>query len=306
MLAMLTVAMVATLASAALWRQWRNIEIQGIERQRSQSIWVLEGALDWARLILREDARTGGADHLAEPWAVVLRDSRLSTFLAVDGNNAELAQEAFLSGQITDSQARMNVANLIVDGKVAEPDVEAFTRLFELLGLDEAELTQVVEQLRRSVVGNTNAADTGEVPLRPRRLEQLHWLGLSAPSARLLAPHIVVLPTRTPLNLNTASAEVLAASLPGFDLAQARTLISAREKAPFRSLADVQKLLDATLPALDANRFGIGSRYFEVRGQLRLDGLVFEERSLLRRNGLDVVTLWRDHGAPPPVGPVLR
>ena len=303
---MLTVAMVATLASAALWRQWRNIEIQGIERQRSQSVWVLEGALDWARLILREDARTGGADHLAEPWAVVLRDSRLSTFLAVDGNNAESAQEAFLSGQITDSQARMNVSNLIVDGKVAEPDVEAFTRLFELLGLDPSELTQIVEQLRRAVVGNTNAADTGEVPLRPRRQEQLHWLGLSAPSARLLAPYIVVLPTRTPLNLNTASAEVLAASLPGFDLAQARTLISAREKAPFRSLADVQKLLDATVPALDANRFSIGSRYFEVRGQLRLDGLVFEERSLLLRNGLDVVTLWRDHGAPAPVAPTLR
>ena len=32
LLAMLTVALVATLASAALWQQWRAIEVEGAER----------------------------------------------------------------------------------------------------------------------------------------------------------------------------------------------------------------------------------------------------------------------------------
>jgi general secretion pathway protein K len=79
---MLTVALVATFAAAALWQQWRSVEVEIAERSRVQSAWVLTGALDWARLILREDARSGGADHLAEPWAVPLQESRLSTFLA--------------------------------------------------------------------------------------------------------------------------------------------------------------------------------------------------------------------------------
>jgi len=78
--AMLTVVLVATLAASALWQQWRGVEIEAAQRSRVQAAWVLTGALDWARLILREDARKGGADHLAEPWAVPLEQARLSTF----------------------------------------------------------------------------------------------------------------------------------------------------------------------------------------------------------------------------------
>ena len=80
--AMLLVTLVASLSAAALWWQWRGIEVETAERARVQSAWILQGALDWARLILREDARTGGTDHLAEPWAIPLQEARLSTFLA--------------------------------------------------------------------------------------------------------------------------------------------------------------------------------------------------------------------------------
>jgi len=80
--AMLTVALVATLASAMLWQQWRQTEVEAAQRARVQSQWVLTGALDWARLILREDARQGGSDNLTEPWAVPLAPARLSTFLS--------------------------------------------------------------------------------------------------------------------------------------------------------------------------------------------------------------------------------
>ena len=79
--AMLTVTLVATMAAAAMWQQWRSVEVEAAERSRVQSAWILSGALDWARLILREDARSGGADHLAEPWAVPLQEARLSTCL---------------------------------------------------------------------------------------------------------------------------------------------------------------------------------------------------------------------------------
>ena len=149
--AMLTVVLVATLASATLWQQWRGVEVEAAERSRTQSAWVLTGALDWARLILREDARKGGADHLGEPWAVPLAQARLSTFLAADRSDAQAAddtQEAFLSGQITDLQSRLNVFNLVKEGKIHEPSRLAFARLFELLDLPAAELTAMADQLR--------------------------------------------------------------------------------------------------------------------------------------------------------------
>ena len=115
--AMLTVTLVATLAAAALWQQWRAVEVESAERARVQSAWVLVGALDWARLILREDGRAGGPDHLAEPWAVPLEEARLSSFLAAEKNIASDALEglpdAFLSGRIVDAQSRLNVLNLV-------------------------------------------------------------------------------------------------------------------------------------------------------------------------------------------------
>ena len=108
--AMLTVTLVASLAAAALWQQWRSIEVESAERARQQSLWVLTGALDWARLILREDARSGGADHLAEPWAIPLAEARMSTFLSADQStsvdNDNTMLQAFLSGGISDLQAR--------------------------------------------------------------------------------------------------------------------------------------------------------------------------------------------------------
>ncbi|HEY5579994.1 MAG TPA: type II secretion system minor pseudopilin GspK, partial [Rhodoferax sp.] len=151
--AMLTVVLVASLASATLWQQWRGVEVEAAERSRMQSAWILSGALDWARLILREDGRKGGADHLAEPWAVPLEPARLSSFLAADRSDtpaADASQEAFLSGQITDLQSRLNVTNLVQGGAIDAPSELAFTRLFELLDLPETELILMLDKLRRA------------------------------------------------------------------------------------------------------------------------------------------------------------
>src|SRR5450830_730225 len=153
LLAMLTVVLVATMASAMLWQQWRAVEVESAQRTRVQSQWILTGALDWARLILREDARDGGSDNLTEPWAVPLAPARLSTFLAAQqgqslvGEDTDPSQEAFLSGEIEDLQSRLNVSNLIDNNKVHEASLAAWTRLFKQLNLPQAELDLLVQQL---------------------------------------------------------------------------------------------------------------------------------------------------------------
>ena len=80
--AMLTVALVTFLAAGALWQQWRTFEVESAERQRQQAAWLLNGAMDWARLVLREDGKSSPSDHLGEPWALPLREARLSSFLS--------------------------------------------------------------------------------------------------------------------------------------------------------------------------------------------------------------------------------
>ena len=301
--AMLTVTLVASLASGALWQQWRSVEIEAAERSRVQSLWLLTGALDWARLILREDNRSpGGVDSLSEPWAVPLEEARLSTFLAADKKSQPdddaVASQTFLSGQITDLQARLNVTNLVDnDGKVSEPWLKAFAKLFQMLSLPPAELLALTENLRMALDPSLDNAGAQQAPLMPQRVDQLVWLGLSERSLGVLRPHITLLPERTPVNLNTASASVLSASVPSLDLAQAQRLVNIRQASHFKTLADAAAQMGQMTVPLSNTQHAISSRFFEVRGRLRMDQAVVEEHSVVQRDGLDVKTLWRDRGS---------
>ncbi|WP_342131959.1 type II secretion system minor pseudopilin GspK [Hydrogenophaga sp. OTU3427] len=310
LMAMLTVALVATLSTAALWHQWRALAVERAERARVQASWVLGGALDWARLILREDQnanRNEPADHLGEPWALPLAEARLSSFLAADRNqNADNTLEAFLSGEITDQQGRLNLYNLVQtsDGKAipSAADVTAFERLFQQLGLSPGELALCLMRLQAALDQTPAGRQRPGAPLLPSRWSQLGWLGLSAPTLRALAPHATWLPQRTALNLNTASAEALFAALPGTDMALARQLVVQRATAHFPTVADVKRRFPQLEEALAASdRFQTTSRFFEVRGRLRLDDTVVEEVSLVDRGGSggqDIQTLWRERRRP--------
>ena len=293
--AMLTVTLVATFAATALWQQWRSVAVEAAERTRIQSAWILIGALDWSRLILIEDSRAGGADHLAEPWAVPLEEARLSTFLAADRNVTQIddaggGEEAFLSGQIIDLQSRLNLANLVSGDTVNEAALAQFERLFAQLGLPPAELTALVQALRQAQAPGSENTDA---PLMPQSPSQLAWLGLAPRTLALLAPHITLLPERKPVNLNTAGAEVLMATLRGLDRAGADRIMAVRQMQPFRSVDDVKKLLGEQIE-VSGSEHGVASSYFEVHGRLRMGPTVVQERSLVRRMGLEATTVWRE------------
>jgi general secretion pathway protein K len=351
--AMLTVTLVATFAAAALWQQWRATEVEGAERARVQSGWVLVGALDWSRLILREDARASasshGADHLGEPWAIPLAEAKLSSFLAADKNISSDALEglpdAFLSGRIIDAQSKLNVMNLVQGGKPVESAVAAFTKLFQLLNLPASEVSVLVSNLQQALppaaaasasstgTGSTAATTTGTTattsttstgstsststssatgtttgttagsdtpgtgPLLPQHTYQLVWLGLSSSTAAALEPYVTVLPATTKLNLNTASAEAIYASVPKLDMAGAKRLVEHRARSYFKSLADANLLVPENSVQFNDAQHSIATSYFEVQARLRLDNAWVEERTLLQRDNLDVRIVWRERGA---------
>lgn len=300
--AMLTVALVATFAAGALWQQWKSIEVEGAERQRTQARWLLTGALDWARVILREDARAGGntnspaTDHLAEPWAVPLQEARLSTFLAAlpDGTGSpvdddKLAQQVLLSGQVSDVQGRLNVMSLLQGELLNAQVVIAFDRLFAVLGVPPAQLNLLTQGLIAAQRQSSNA------PLMPQRVAQLSWFGLTPQTLQLLGPHITLLREPTPVNLNTASVEVLYASVPNLSLSDAQRLVQLRERQHWSSVDAFQKALGRTV-TLDKSH-SVDTHYFEVMGRLRMPQTVLQERSLVKRDGADLTVVWRESGS---------
>lgn len=329
--AMLIVTLVVTLTSAMVWQQWRAVQVEVAERARTQSAWILMGARDWARLILGEAQRSNkGVDHLGQPWAVPLAESRLSTFLAADKESSsgdDDGPDAFLSGSISDAQARFNVTNLVGVGQPDAGELAALTRLCETLGLGATTASRIATGMQSATTsqaatagsgtsvpaagaGTTTAAaatagtstggagtaspdaggstpagaatvaPTGPVPLLPRSVEQLAWLGIDAQTLGVLAPYLTVLPVATGTNVNTASREILAAEF-GIDLGSAERLVQVRQRTPFQSRADFVAQLPAP-PAANKN-IAVGSGFFEVRGRLRLGDRLLEERSLLQR-----------------------
>ena len=298
LVAMLTVALVAMLACAGLWQQWRSVSVETAERQSQQAHWLLVGAQDWARVVLREDGRNAGADHLGEPWAIPLRDARLSDFLAASPagvvENADgLMDQVVLSGRITDMQSRLNLRNLVVNGEFVDNEWQAWVRLYQLLGLPQAEL----QAWSNAYKASQTLKFEDDAPLAPQRLEQLSWLGMSRESMVKLAPHISLLPVATPVNINTASPQVLAAVVPGLGVAAAQQWTSIRDTQAWNSLEEAQKKLGASAAGLNPKLHSINSGFFEVIGQLRLDSVALIEKSLVRRTGMDSHTVWQERRA---------
>ena len=288
LIAMALMTLVATLASGMIWQQYRAIQVEAAERSRTQSAWILNGALDWARLILREDARTGGPTALSEPWATPLAEARLSTFLALDkDNNSDTGPDAFLSGAIADLQSRYNLRNLVDKGKILEAELASLQRLCEQAGAP----TDTAQRIAAGMLaGDTAAADA---PLAPQRVDHLRWLGIEPAVIERLRPWVDILPVRTTVNINTAERDVIVAVSPGLDTGAAEALVQARQRKAFKTVPDAAAVLSRP-QLLDPQRVGTQSNYFEVRGKLRLDDRTLEERSVVERRGLDVNPILRE------------
>ncbi len=291
--AMIIVTLVATLAAAMVWQQWRAVQVEAAERARAQAAWILSGALDFGRMILREDARGGKPTALTEPWATPLAESRLSTFLAVDKSNVDDSLEAFLSGDIADAQGRFNLTNLVDQGKVNTTELAVLVRLCQSVSVDSSVATLIASRL----VDATGTSATA--PLKPDRVAQLTWFGIDEATVRALAPYVVLLPTATPINVNTASTEVLAAAVDGLDNATAQHIAQVRQRTPFKTIAEFNAQLPTPPnPAASAAAIDIRSNYFEVRARLRLADRVLVERSLVQRQpGLKTAVIDRERVA---------
>jgi general secretion pathway protein K len=309
LMAMVIVTLVSTLAASMVWQQWRATQVESAERIRTQSSWVLSGALDWARLILREDAKNGGADHLGEPWAIPLAEARLSTFLATDSNNnsadSEDAPEAFLSGKVEDAHAKYNLRRLLADtGDVDPAEVAVFKRLLASLSMPPSLADGIASALRKSVLAVASLSDSdalaklggekgrAQAPIVPHSYDQILWLGLDAGTLERLRPYVTLLPQRdTQVNINTAPKEVIAAVVDNLDLARAARLVQARQRNPAKDSVSnfVTQQIGEGVPQWVLTRLSLDSKFFEVKGRLRFEDNIIEQRHLVERTANDVV-----------------
>lgn len=300
-LALLTVSFAAMLAAAALADFGHGLDMLGGRHDQAQAWQLGRAAVDWSRNILADDARRTPTDHLGEIWTTEIPVTAIGNDTA-DGS---------VGGSIRDLSGRFNLNDLAPRGRVDTQAITRFARLLGLVGMSGASANAAAQALAAHLQGGAAAeagrggraaaasdggagveadAGGGRALVEAR---ELVVLGLVPPATfAALEPHVVAAPAGAPININTASAEVLAAVLDGLSLDAARNLVAARERAWFRNLGDLQGRLPegAGLPA--GRALDVRSRYFLVTVTAAYGDAVLNLQAMLDRESNWPAILW--------------
>lgn len=289
--ALLLTALAITIVASLFWQQ--QIQVRAVENQRLQlqKLWILRGALDWAKLILREDIKYSATDNLTEPWAVPLADTSLDQYVQKN-QDREIARQAILSGAIQDAQSRLNLTGLATAGKINEKEIYIFERLLNSL--------QIETTLARQAANHMAASQQNE----SGGVSSLRYLGFQYPNDLLtiagfspeilnkLESQVIFLPRDTAINANTASEFVLSAALAPLSLSDARALIVKRTQSPFKNLNDLAAQLSGTQTSFDANKISLDTNFFLVHGQITLQQNGLQIIALVERNTRNTEVIW--------------
>ncbi|TCG07658.1 general secretion pathway protein GspK [Paraburkholderia steynii] len=108
-----------------------------------------------------------------------------------------------------------------------------------------------------------------------------------------LRPFVTVLPTTTPVNMNTAPAEVVAAVVPGMNLSNAQAFVARRETVFFHNVGDVQLALRGAgvqQIVFDPNQLDVNTSYFLIHGRVEHERAEVDRTTLVYRDALTHTT----------------
>ncbi|NVI09574.1 type II secretion system minor pseudopilin GspK [Paraburkholderia youngii] len=284
-------------------------------------------------ILRSEGDTSAGITYLDGLWGVPIAKTRLSDFLGQIGEvRAEQGAATYLSGSIEDAQSRFNLRNLVASPapgvtQISAEQMGAYQRLLVSLGLSgqlakvtalhvRAGLSQSATRFQTgtSISGspqvggggmtggnftNQPGIEDGEdnvavAPLLMTGVDSLLDIpGYTPEIVAKLRPFVTVLPTVTAVNMNTASAEVIAAVVPGMAVSQAQALVARRQTVFFRNAGDVQLALTAAgvqSASIDPNQFDVTSSYFLVHGTVQHERAEVDRTTLVYRDPLTHTT----------------
>jgi general secretion pathway protein K len=330
--ALLLTTLAISIVASLFWQQ--QVEVRSMENQRLhlQTRWILRGAVDWATLVLFQDAM----DHprytsLDQVWATPLAETRLDQYIErerVEGENFN----ATLSGNITDACSRYNLANLAQGYRNINGDqVDVFKRLLSNLQMDPSlaqrvasvvAFSQPAQALPDNVTNNPGGGNGGDgsnggnggngnnggngsnggnnsnnsnnsntvqasgvtgVPMRLLQVDDLLAVpGFTPAMVERLRPFVIVLPTQTMVNVNTAPPEVLSA-VANVSMSAANTMIVRRKQAPWADKPTFDAEIGSQTAGMAPNSADVKSEWFLVDSRIRLDRAALDAEALVYR-----------------------
>ncbi len=280
-LAMLIAALAAAVAATVFADQQRWSRAVEHRRDQVQAQALVMAGVQWARQILDDDARRSDLDHLGEPWAVPLPPIPL--------DNGEIR------GAIVDAQGRLNINALGDKGASADAERKRIATLFAQRGGPVAALDAIADWIDADPSVRESGAEDAFYAAQPvpglpadvpivRTAELASVKGVTPQALDAVAPFLAALPAGTPVNLNTAPAEVLGVIVDGLDADRLAALIADRRPKPFTSIADFRARLPKGATLANESALAVKSNYFYVTVEARQGETLARARALLRRS----------------------
>jgi len=287
--AMLVAAIAAAVATTLSVDGARWLSIVEGRRDHARAASLATAGVQWARQTLEEDATRGAVDHLGEPWALALPPT------PVDGGTVQ--------GSIEDAQARLNVNAIAGADASSAVARERLARLFGRRGLDPALVDAVADWIDPDAIPRDHGAedpayerDRGVAANAPmtRAGELAAVRGFTPALVARVAGDVAALPAEAGVNVNTASADVLAIALPALDGEAIAAIVAARRERPFATIQDFRSRVARGTAAPDTTGLAVGSRHFLVTVLARQgDAIVRAEALIARVDGQPPAVVWQ-------------
>ncbi|MCH7980398.1 MAG: type II secretion system minor pseudopilin GspK [Proteobacteria bacterium] len=281
--ALLIMALLASLSLRLSWDNAMDVRRTMTMLYHDEGSQAALGAESWVMSMLRDDAEDSQTDHLGEIWAAEM------PVLPIESDTIQ----GVLHGNVQDLQGRFNVNNLVrQNGNIDQQSLEQFRRLLEVLNIDPrfADLSAdwIDADQNAELAGAEDAIYLGMIP--PYRSANQHLTSVSELAALegmdkatfdVLLPHIVALPGRTEINVNTATFAVLRSLSDGISNEIAESLMSERAESGF---ANIENTFAPYLGAEVARGLRETSDYFQLKVVVQIDTVRITYFSVLQRD----------------------
>ena len=280
--ALLVVMLAASIAAFLLAQQSHALTRTARAGERAQAALYAAPTLDWARAALFQLQRNTARVDLTQPWA--------------QGLNAIPIDGAMAAGALRDDGGLFNLNNLVKNGVKSETDMAVFRALLTGLKLspdladavadwidadDEPSGTAGAENATYMALPNPYRAANQNI-LQVEELRRVR--GFADATVSRLTPFVTALPIRTPINLNTAPQEILAAIFPSLSNDEVAALARQRLTKPFADKSSIKEALKNVPPAVIDEAIDVTSQFFSVYVAIDNGGVQIRQSALLQRS----------------------
>ncbi len=266
--ALLIVTIATTISISISTRLQLDVRRTGNLIALDQAQFYLLAAEEWSQRILRQDKEDSTIDALNENWAVELPP------IPVDGGS--------IQGTLTDLHACLNINTLVKDSTVNAVLQERLSQLFKNFEVEGNPVPAIIDWI------DNNLETTS-----PGGAEDGHYLNLEKPYRTANSPLYSVTELRlikgfedgeayqrvkkhlcaygisaeTPINVNTASAEVLQSLSADMTDTLAKDILDRREEEPFNDIGEFTSFAKLGTIIKNTEDLSTSSDYFLLRTQ---------------------------------------